>query len=111
LDNSELAYINKKGPMFRQAAMLAAGEILFVRVGAGCYGRVALVPTGLDAQADDWIHVLTPMPELDAQRLVDWMNAPAGRQKILRLAKGVGTVSISKSALASLAIPAIFVGS
>ena len=104
-----LGYISTAGLMFREAALLREGEIAFVRVGAGCYGRSALVPDGLRAQADDWLHVLTPIVEIDAAALVAWMNGPEGRRQIKLLAKGVGTVSISKSALAELEIPARFV--
>jgi type I restriction enzyme M protein len=109
----EVAYISKSGAMFRESAVLEAGEILFVRVGAGCYGRTALIPKGLVAQADDWIHVLTPFPSVkgfDASGLVRWMNTDEGKAMIKRMAKGVGTVSISKSALMELLIPAAFAG-
>ena len=33
---SNLAYIQNQGAMFREAALVRSGEILFVRVGAGC---------------------------------------------------------------------------
>ena len=36
LDN-KCAYIAKRGAMFREAAVVRSGDILFVRVGAGCY--------------------------------------------------------------------------
>ncbi|MCX6910923.1 MAG: N-6 DNA methylase [Verrucomicrobia bacterium] len=106
----DLAYVCKSGPMFRENALVQPGEILFVRVGAGCYGRTALVPPRLQAQADDWLHVLTPLAEIDAEGLVDWLNSSEGRTHIQRLAKGVGTLSVSKSSLAELRIPARFVG-
>jgi hypothetical protein len=82
-----------------------SGEIIFVRVGAGCYGRTALMPPGLEAQADDWIHVLTPLADVDANGLVEWFNSETGRTEVRRLAKGVGTLSVSKSSLAELEIP------
>ena len=103
---SNLAYIRKNGPMFRENALVQPGEILFVRVGAGCYGRTALVPPRLQAQADDWIHVLTPLIDVDTESLVGWLNSTEGRAHIRRLAKGVGTLSVSKSSLAELRIPA-----
>ena len=108
---SNLAYIRKSGPMFREDAVVQPGEVLFVRVGAGCYGRTALMPLRLQAQADDWIHVLTPIGEIDAEGFVNWMNGPDGRVQIQRLAKGVGTLSVSKSSLAELRIPARFASS
>jgi hypothetical protein len=91
--------------MFRKQSVVRPGEILFVRVGAGCYGRTALMPPGLMAQADDWIHVLTPLVEVDAVGLVDWFNSEAGRTAVRKLAKGVGTLSVSKASLAELQVP------
>ena len=64
------------------------------------------MPVGLEAQADDWIHVLTPLVAIDGEGVVDWFNSEAGRAAIRRLAKGVGTLSVSKSSLAELKLPA-----
>ncbi len=100
------AYIARSGQMFCDQSVVRPGEILFVRVGAGCYGRTALVPSGLEAQADDWIHVLTPRVDVDQEGVVDWFNSEAGRADVRRLAKGVGTLSVSKSSLAELRLPA-----
>ncbi|MBI5684415.1 MAG: N-6 DNA methylase [Verrucomicrobia bacterium] len=100
------ACIAKTGPMFREAAAVREGELLFVRVGVGCYGRAAVIPPGLVAQADDWIHILTPKAGVSAQAVADWLNSAQGRVEVRRLAKGVGTMSVSKSSLAGLRIPA-----
>jgi type I restriction enzyme M protein len=100
------AYIPSDGEMFCEQSVVRAGEIMFVRVGAGCYGRTALMPPGLEAQADDWIHVLTPLADVDVNGLVEWFNSETGRTEVRRLAKGVGTLSVSKSSLAELKIPA-----
>jgi type I restriction enzyme M protein len=99
------AYIPSDGEMFCEQSVVRPGEIMFVRVGAGCYGRTALMPPGLEAQADDWIHVLTPLADVDGNRLVEWFNSETGRTEVRRLAKGVGTLSVSKSSLAELRIP------
>ncbi len=104
--NQNCAYISRAGEMFRGQAVVHPGEILFVRVGAGCYGRTALVPKGLAAQADDWIHVLTPRVKVNGPGVVNWFNSEDGRAAVRRLAKGVGTLSVSKSSLAELRIPA-----
>jgi type I restriction enzyme M protein len=100
------AFIARSGNMFCEQSVVKPGELLFVRVGAGCYGRTALVPLGLEAQADDWIHVLTPLVEVDLAGAVEWLNGEEGRTTVRRLAKGVGTLSVSKSSLAELRIPA-----
>lgn len=102
---SNLAYVRNEGTMFRKRALVQPGEILFVRVGAGCYGRTALIPTHLQAQADDWLHVLTPHPDVNRSGLVDWLNGAQGRIAIRQIAKGVGALSVSKSSLAELRIP------
>jgi type I restriction enzyme M protein len=99
------AYIPCDGEMFCEQSVVRPGEIMFVRVGAGCYGRTAVMPKGLAAQADDWIHVLTPLAELNSARLVEWFNSEPGRTEVRRLAKGVGTLSVSKSSLTELRIP------
>ena len=104
-------YINRHGDAFCEESLVRPGEILFVRVGAGCYGRTALMPRGLEAQADDWIHVLTPIADVDCEGLVEWFNSENGRNQIRRLAKGVGTVSISKTSLAEMRIPEQFIRS
>ena len=102
-------YINRHGDAFCEESAVQPGEILFVRVGAGCYGRTALMPHGLEAQADDWIHVLTPTDDVICEELVEWFNSEEGRGQIRRLAKGVGTLSISKASLAEMRIPKKFV--
>lgn len=106
----DAAFLAVGGPVHRAEAELRPGEIVFVRVGAGCYGRTALVPDGLRAQADDWMHILTPTRPIDAAGLVAWMNGEEGRAVIRRMAKGVGTLSVSRSALAGLRIPERFLG-
>ena len=105
------AYIPCGGEMFCEQSVVRPSEIMFVRVGAGCYGRTAVMPQGLAAQADDWIHVLTPLAQVDGTGLVEWFNSETGRTEVRRLAKGVGTLSVVKSHLAELRIPATLVKS
>ena len=107
--NQNCGYINRHGIAFCEDSAVRPGEILFVRVGAGCYGRTALMPHGLEAQADDWIHILTPAAGVDCEGLVEWFNGEEGRHQIRRLAKGVGALSISKASLAEMRIPERFV--
>jgi type I restriction enzyme M protein len=104
----DCAFIRRSGEMYCQDSMVKPGEILFVRVGAGCYGRTALVSEGIEAQADDWIHVLTPIVKVDSEGIFDWFNSDSGRAAVRRLAKGVGTLSVSKASLAELRLPAHF---
>ncbi len=101
-----LAHIRRDSAGFRERAVVLPGEILFVRVGAGCYGRAAVMPPGLTAQADDWFHLLTPLTDLDAPGVVAWMHSDEGRRELLKMAKGVGTLSISQKSLSDLLLPA-----
>lgn len=105
------AYIDCDSDAFCEDSLVRPGEILFVRVGAGCYGRTSVVPPGLIAQADDWIHILTPVTDVDVEGLVAWFNSDEGRERIRRLAKGVGTLSVSKASLAEMRIPKSFIRS
>jgi len=109
--NEKCGYIDSHGNAFCEESLVRPGEIVFVRVGAGCYGRTAVMPPGLAAQADDWIHVLTPIADVDCDGLVKWFNSDEGRSQIRRLAKGVGALSISKTSLVEMRIPEKFVRS
>ena len=50
--------------------------------------------------------MLTPVVRMDGAGVVEWFNSEAGRVEVRRIAKGVGTLSVSKSSLAELRIPA-----
>lgn len=102
----DCAYIGKAGPMFSKKAVVRRGEILFVRVGVGCYDWAAVVPRGIVAQADDWIHVLTPKAGVSTRAAAGWLDSAEGCADVRRLAKGASTTSVSKTALAVLRIPA-----
>jgi len=100
-----LAYIERGSTMYRERAVVKPGDLVFVRVGVGCYGRTALVPAGLEAHADDCLFVLRPVKDIDCEGLVRWMNRTEGRSEVRRLAKGVGALSVSASSLAELRVP------
>ena len=104
----DCAHIRVDGNMYCEDSRVKAGELLFVRVGAGCYGRTALIEEGIEAQADDWIHILSPMVKVDASGIFNWFNSEVGRSAVRRIAKGVGTMSVSKASLAELRLPARF---
>lgn len=83
------------------------GDIVFVRVGVGCAGRVGII----DAQEDegvatDYIHLLT-VKDIDPHFLVVYLKTRFGKDTINLLKHGVGTVSINKADLLSLPIPLI----
>jgi type I restriction enzyme M protein len=98
-------FIDERNPSFSARALLKEGEILLVRVGMGCIGRVAVFENGRPAQADDWLHVLTPRPGVNPWYLAAWLASTPGRNQIKNLAHGVGTMSISKASLRQLGVP------
>lgn len=98
-------FIAADNPSFSIKAKIRKGEILFVRVGVGCCGRVAVFDGDNNAQADDWIHILTPQQGMDPWYITSWMASSYGQRLIKLISHGVGTVSISKSSLGQLLIP------
>ena len=108
--NQNCGYINRHGDAFCEESAVRPGEILFVRVGAGCYGRTALMPHSLEAQAEMIGFTFSRPPMMWIAK--DWSSgstAKKGVAEIRRLAKGVGTLSISKTSLAEMRIPGKFV--
>ncbi|MEW6009642.1 MAG: N-6 DNA methylase [Candidatus Omnitrophota bacterium] len=106
LDFKKVAFfIDKNNPSFSQKAILKRGEILFVRVGVGCCGRVAVFDYNINAQADDWIHIMTPYNDVNPWYLASWIASSYGQWLVKQMAHGVGTISISKSKLLSLRVP------
>lgn len=98
-------FIATDNPSFSLKAKIRKREILFVRVGVGCCGRVAVFDCDINAQADDWIHILTPQEGVNPWYITSWMASSYGQRLIRLISHGVGTVSISKSSLGQLLIP------
>jgi len=72
------------------------GDIVFVRVGVGCIGRVAVI-TKKDEKgiADDWIYIIRVEDRrLSPFYLAFWIQTPIIQKEIKRLARGVGTMTI-----------------
>lgn len=106
LDLRKAVYlIDENNPSFSEKAVLKKGDILFVRVGVGCCGRVAVFDYDINAQADDWIHIMTPRDGINPWYLASWIASSYGQWLIKQMAHGVGTVSVSKSKLSSLRVP------
>jgi type I restriction enzyme M protein len=82
-------------------------DILFVRVGVGCAGRVAIVDSKEDEGiATDYIHILR-VKDINPYFLVMYLRTRFGNDSINLLKHGVGTVSINKADLLSLPIPLV----
>lgn len=93
--------------MDSQKAHVTVGDILFVRVGVGCAGRIAIVDSKEDeGVATDYIHIFR-VKNINPYFLVVYLKTRFGKDSINLLKHGVGTVSINKTDLMSLPIPSL----
>jgi len=88
-------------------AYAKVGDILFVRVGVGCAGKVAIVNNKEDEGiATDYIHIFR-VKNLNPHFLTIYLKTKYGKDYIELLKHGVGTVSINKTDLLSIPIPVV----
>ncbi len=98
-------FINPSSKMNFPNAYAKVGDVLFVRVGVGCAGRVAIVDAKEDEGiATDYIHIFR-VKEINPYFLVAYLKTKFGKDSINLLKHGVGTVSINKRDLLSLPVP------
>jgi type I restriction enzyme M protein len=99
-------FVEPGSPMDIPGARVKAGDVLFVRVGAGCIGRAAVVPQELEgAIADDWIYILRPKPGVPPKWLADQFYTEPVRRFIATFKRGTGTPTIPKSVLLRMRLP------
>ncbi len=98
-------FVDQNNPAFSSKAIIRKDEILFVRVGVACCGRTAVFDYDIKAQADDWIHILTPREGINPWYVAAWIASSFGQRLLRLMSYGVGTVSISKTTLGHLLIP------
>ncbi len=100
-------FIDPLGKMNFPNARVKVGDVLFVRVGVGCAGRVAIVDVKDDeGVATDYIHFFR-VKEINPYFLVIYLKTKYGKDSINLLRHGVGTVSINKTDLLSIPIPVV----
>ena len=100
-------FIDPRSKMNFLNAYVSVGDLLFVRVGVGCAGRVAIVDNKEDeGVATDYIHIFR-VKDINPYFLVVYLKTKFGRESINLLKHGVGTVSINKTDLLSLPIPPV----
>ena len=88
-------------------AYAKVGDIVFVRVGVGCAGRVTIINAKDDeGVATDYLHILT-VKGIDPYFLTIYLKTKYGRESIELLKHGVGTVSINKTDVLSIPIPVV----
>ncbi len=99
-------FVEPGSPMDIPAARVRAGDVLFVRVGAGCIGRAAVVPPELEGTiADDWLYILRPKPGISSRWLVDQFYTESAKSFIPTFKRGTGTPTIPKSVLLRMMVP------
>jgi len=89
-------YIQRNSIMDKKRAYVNVGNLVFVRVGVGCIGRVAVVTDKTEEGiADDWIYILRLKDtKISPYYLVFYLQTPAMQSEIRRLSRGVGTITI-----------------
>lgn len=99
-------FVEPGSPMDIPGAHVRAGDVLFVRVGAGCIGRAAVVPSELEgAVADDWIYILRPKPGVPPEWLTGQFYTEPAKKFIATFKRGTGTPTIPKSVLLRMMVP------
>lgn len=99
-------FVQPNSPMDYKSAYGGVGDIVFVRVGIGCIGRVAVITSEKEkGLADDWIYILRVKDNrLSPYYLAFWLQTPTIQQEIRRLARGVGTITIPISLLKEIPV-------
>ncbi len=100
-------FIEPGGIMDNKKAHVEIRDIVFVRVGVGCIGRVAVVTKESEKGiADDWIYIIRVKDEkLSPFYLTFWLQTTTMQKEIKRFARGVGTITIPISLVKKLPIP------
>ncbi|OYT35046.1 MAG: hypothetical protein B6U87_00970 [Candidatus Aenigmarchaeota archaeon ex4484_52] len=100
-------FIEPNSPMDFKNAYVKINDILFVRVGVGCAGRVAVVLDEKDiGVASDYIHILR-VKDINPYYVAIYLKTKFGKESIEVLKHGVGTISINKSDVCSIQIPVV----
>ena len=100
-------FIDPSSNMNFPGAFAKVGDILFVRVGVGCAGRIAIVANEAEEGiATDYIHIFR-VENICPYFLIVYLKTKYGKHSINLLRHGVGTVSINKTDLLSIPIPII----
>lgn len=100
-------FIDPLSKMYYHKAIAKIGDIVFVRVGVGCAGRVAIIDNKEDeGVATDYIHIFR-VKDINPYFLVVYLKTMYGKYSINLLKHGVGTVSINKTDILSILIPIV----
>ncbi|MCS6955521.1 MAG: N-6 DNA methylase [Candidatus Calescibacterium sp.] len=100
-------FIEPGSIMDNEKSHVCVGDVVFVRVGVGCIGKVAVVSNENEkGVADSWIYIIRLKDtRLSPFYLALWLQTSAVQREIRRLARGVGTVTIPISLFKELPVP------
>ncbi len=102
----EERFIRPGSPMDKQMAYTQVGDVLFVRVGVGCAGRVAVVLNDEECGiADDYIYIMRFKEGILPGYFALYAATKFFKGQIERLKRGVGTVNIPQNALKTVRVP------
>jgi len=102
----EERFITPGSPMDKKWAHVQPGDVLFVRVGVGCAGRVAVVMDEHDTGiANDYLYILRFCDRIDPHYFAVYAYTDPFKMQVERLKRGVGTVTIPHKALKELLVP------
>lgn len=89
-------YIRPNSIMHKKRAYVDLENLVFVRVGVACIGRVAVIThKGEQGIADDWIYILSLKDaKISPYYLAFYLQTPSIQSEIRRLSRGVGTITI-----------------
>lgn len=98
-------FIRKDEDIYRPSACIKIGDILVIRVGAGCSGRAfCVINEKYLGQVDDWIFILRNS-KINPAFLSFYLNSSIGKDFVNREKQGTGTISISKNKLGNVLVP------
>ncbi len=106
--NKDYKLVPPGSVMDKKTAYVSIGDIVFVRVGVGSIGKVAVITSKHEEGiADDWTYILKITRNgITPEYLTFYLLSPTIQEEIRRLARGVGTITIPQRHLAT--IPFIF---
>lgn len=89
-------YIRPNSIMDKKRAYVDLENLVFVRVGIACIGRVAVITHKAEQGiADDWIYILRfKDSKISPYYLAFYLQTPSIQSEIRRLSRGVGTITI-----------------
>lgn len=99
-------FVEPGSRMDKPKARVRIGDVLFVRVGVGCAGRVAVVLNEEEeGVADDYIYILRFKKAILPEFFALFAQTRFFKLQIERLKRGVGTVTIPQTALKDVLVP------